>query len=375
MPHLYPFIVNDPGEGSQAKRRSQAVILDHLTPPLGRAGLHGALQRLEVLLDEYWEACQLGSERAGPLRQTLAKQLESMELPLGSAAELDSRLDAADGYLCELKEAQIRLGLHTFGTLPEPGRLAELLLCLARCPLAGQPGLTQALAQDLQLSFDPWGDEDSTPLGQADQQRLQGAFGGELPRMVGDGVALLEAQALTLVEQELAGVQQSQDQPSPSPGPRLQQALMHLRQALMPPLLACGRAEREAFLRGLEGERIAAGPSGAPTRGRPDLLEALDARGGVLGAMETMYQRSQIQEESLFYEERKHNGELPIIGVNTFLPESDEGMVQETKLIRSSEDEKQSQVDAVADVRIDVVGVLRPVSGPARIEHLVSVAA
>jgi methylmalonyl-CoA mutase len=77
-------------------------------------------------------------------------------------------------------------------------------------------------------------------------------------------------------------------------------------------------------------------------------FEALDARGGVLGAMETMYQRSQIQEESLFYEERKHNGELPIIGVNTFLPESDEGMVQETKLIRSSEDEKQSQVDAVA---------------------------
>ena len=248
------------------------MILDHLTPPLGRAGLHGALQRLEVLLDEYWEACQLGSERAGPLRQTLAEQLESMELPLGSAAELDSRLDAADGYLCELKEAQIRLGLHTFGTLPEPDRLAELLLCLARCPLAAQPGLTQALAQDLQLSFDPWGDEDSTPLGQPDQQRLQAAFGGELPRLVGDGVALLEAQALTLVEQELAGWQQSQAKASPLAGSRLQQALQHLRQALLPPLLACGRAEREAFLRGLEGERIAAGPSGAPTRGRPDLL-------------------------------------------------------------------------------------------------------
>ena len=275
LPHLYPFIVNDPGEGSQAKRRSQAVILDHLTPPLGRAGLHGALQRLEVLLDEYWEACQLGSERAGQLRQTLAQQLETMELPLGSAAELDSRLDAADGYLCELKEAQIRLGLHTFGTLPEPSRLAELLLCLARCPLAGQPGLTQVLAQALQLSFDPWGDEDATRLCQEDQQRLQAAFGGALPRLVGDGVALLEAQALALVEQELAGVSQcptQATQPSPDHEPGVQQALQHLRQTLMPPLLACGRAEREAFLRGLAGERIAAGPSGAPTRGRPDLL-------------------------------------------------------------------------------------------------------
>ncbi|HEY1097664.1 MAG TPA: methylmalonyl-CoA mutase family protein, partial [Myxococcota bacterium] len=79
-------------------------------------------------------------------------------------------------------------------------------------------------------------------------------------------------------------------------------------------------------------------------------FEALDARGGVLGAMETMYQRGAIQEESLYYEEKKHNGELPIIGVNTFLPDNAESMVKETALIRSSEDEKQSQVDAVAEL-------------------------
>ncbi|WP_094561214.1 cobaltochelatase subunit CobN [Synechococcus sp. 8F6] len=271
LPHLYPFIVNDPGEGSQAKRRSQAVILDHLTPPLGRAGLHGALQQLEVLLDEYWEASQLGSERAAPLRQTLVEQLETLQLPLGTAAELDARLDAADGYLCELKEAQIRLGLHTYGTLPEPQRLAELLLCLVRCPLANQPGLTQALAHDLQLRFDPWADADATALEPGDQRRLQAAFGGESPRLVGDGVALLERRALALVEQELR-----EDGPGPVEagelGPAVQQAVQHLRQAVLPRLLACGAAEREAFLRGLDGERIAAGPSGAPTRGRPDLL-------------------------------------------------------------------------------------------------------
>jgi len=79
-------------------------------------------------------------------------------------------------------------------------------------------------------------------------------------------------------------------------------------------------------------------------------FEALDARGGVLGAMETMYQRSQIQEESLYYEERKHSGELPIIGVNTFLPDNGDNMVQETALIRSTDDEKQIQIDAVADL-------------------------
>ena len=266
MPHLYPFIVNDPGEGSQAKRRSQAVILDHLTPPLGRAGLHGELQLLEVLLDEYWEATQLGSERAVPLRKQLAQRLESLQLPLGAGLELDGRLDAADGYLCELKEAQIRLGLHTYGTLPEQGKLAELLLCLARCPLAQQPGLTQALASDLQLGFDPWADGDDMPLDLADQQRLLTAFGGQTPRRVGDGTALLEARALALVQLELEGQRQA-------PGGAAEaKALQHLRQELLPRLLACAPAEREAFLRGLGGKRIAAGPSGAPTRGRPDLL-------------------------------------------------------------------------------------------------------
>jgi cobaltochelatase CobN len=171
MPHLYPFIVNDPGEGSQAKRRAQAVILDHLTPPLGRAGLYGGLQELEALLDEYWEATQLGGERAGRLRGLLAERLEGMELALGPEDGLEERLAAADGYLCELKEAQIRLGLHVYGCLPDQERLAELLLCLARAPQAGIPGLTQALAQDLGLDLDPWSDPEEQGLGPADAGR------------------------------------------------------------------------------------------------------------------------------------------------------------------------------------------------------------
>lgn len=80
-------------------------------------------------------------------------------------------------------------------------------------------------------------------------------------------------------------------------------------------------------------------------------FEALDARGGVLGAMETMYQRGKIQDESIHYEHQKHTGELPIVGVNTFLRDSDEGMVQEVELIRSGEDEKKAQVDQVAALK------------------------
>jgi cobaltochelatase CobN len=269
LPHLYPFIVNDPGEGSQAKRRSQAVILDHLTPPLGRAGLHGALQRLEGLLDEYWEASQLGGERCSALRAQLQLLLEELEIPLGKgSSDLDARLDAADGYLCELKEAQIRLGLHTFGTLPDAPALAELLLCLARPPQAGLPGLTQALAQDLQLDHDPWASAEESPLTAADQLRLQTAGASEARhwRHGGDATAWLETRALAFCTAVVAGEAQM------APGPISQRVLEHTEGVLWPRLQACAQAERQAFLTGISGGRIAAGPAGAPTRGRPDLL-------------------------------------------------------------------------------------------------------
>jgi methylmalonyl-CoA mutase len=77
-------------------------------------------------------------------------------------------------------------------------------------------------------------------------------------------------------------------------------------------------------------------------------FESISERGGVLGAMETMYQRGKIQEESLYYETRKHDGTLPLIGVNTFLgDEATRGEQAVTALIRSTEQEKQDQVQAV----------------------------
>jgi cobaltochelatase CobN len=281
LPHLYPFILNDPGEGAQAKRRSQAVILDHLTPPLGRAGLHGGLQELEALLDEYWEAVQVGSERTSVLRPQLASLLERLQLPLTATAELDERLDAADGYLCELKEAQIRLGLHIYGTLPKAEPLAELLLCLARSPQEGLPGLTQALARDLELLHDPWADPDDGRLDPCDRQRLQAAGAAEAARWRhgGDATAWLEEQALQLCRELLAGG------PAEPWGGTSRRMLGHVREVLLQRLRSCGAAEKQAFLAGLAGERIAAGPAGAPTRGRPDLLPtgrnfyAVDLRG------------------------------------------------------------------------------------------------
>ncbi|MCC6561716.1 MAG: methylmalonyl-CoA mutase, partial [Xanthomonadales bacterium] len=78
-------------------------------------------------------------------------------------------------------------------------------------------------------------------------------------------------------------------------------------------------------------------------------FEAISERGGVLGAMDTMYQRGKIQEESMYYEQKKHDGSLPLIGVNTYLPREHGGEVAtEIELIRSTEAEKQQQIDNVA---------------------------
>ena len=81
-------------------------------------------------------------------------------------------------------------------------------------------------------------------------------------------------------------------------------------------------------------------------------FEAISERGGVLGAMDTMYQRGKIQEESLYYEHKKHDGSLPLIGVNTFLPKEHAGEVATTiELIRSTETEKQQQISNVDTFR------------------------
>ena len=80
MPHFYPFIVNDPGEGAQAKRRSQAVILDHLTPPMTRAELYGPLQQLESLVDEYYEAQNLDPSRLKVIGSKIVALLQGENL-------------------------------------------------------------------------------------------------------------------------------------------------------------------------------------------------------------------------------------------------------------------------------------------------------
>ena len=164
VPHLYPFIVNDPGEGIQAKRRASAVIIDHLTPPMTRAELHDDLARLETLVDEYALAADLDPKRATVLAEDILSLARAQRLDADVNVTRDTptneALRALDAHLCDLKEMQIRDGLHVFGRVPADAQRNDLIVSIARLPRsdlkAQDASLHQALARDLGLgAFDP----------------------------------------------------------------------------------------------------------------------------------------------------------------------------------------------------------------------------
>ncbi len=122
LPHFYPFIVNDPGEGTQAKRRTGAVIIDHLTPPLTRAETYGPLKDLEALADEYYNAAGLDQRRLNDLKSRILDLCKDTGLDKDMGLDdqpNDDALVTIDTFLCELKEAQVRDGLHIFGHAPK----------------------------------------------------------------------------------------------------------------------------------------------------------------------------------------------------------------------------------------------------------------
>ncbi|MGO4167492.1 cobaltochelatase subunit CobN [Novosphingobium sp. YAF33] len=266
LPQLYPFIVNDPGEGTQAKRRISAVVIDHLTPPLTRAETYGPLKQLEALVDEYYLAAGMDPRRLDRLRRDILDLARShgLDRDAGASGDDDDALSAIDNYLCELKELQIRDGLHVFTRSPEGRLRRDLLVALARTPRgydhAGQASLLRAMAIDLALDFDPLDCRMGDRWDGARPKALA-AVSNEPWRTHGDTVERLELLAAELV-----------DTPSGNLGSETAAVLHAIQTDLAPRIDLCGPREAEALLAGLDGRFVLPGPSGAPTRGRPDVL-------------------------------------------------------------------------------------------------------
>ncbi|MEG4322984.1 MULTISPECIES: cobaltochelatase subunit CobN, partial [unclassified Microcoleus] len=293
LPNFYPFIVNDPGEGSQAKRRSQAVIIDHLTPPMTRAELYGPLQQLEALIDEYCEAQSLDPSRLPMIRDRIVAltNQENLDKDLGiqlNKSEFTEFITRTDGYLCELKESQIRDGLHIFGQCPQGRQLRDLIIAIARHPSTNRSGLTRSLAKDLGYDFDPL-------------------------TTAGDFTAELEEKAAELVDDLIKNIRVHPRSSAVKIGESTQQELDWISNYLLPSLLQTNQ-EITNLLRGLDGRHIPSGASGAPTRGRPDVLPtgrnfySVDIRAI---PTETAWRVGRVAAETLIERYTQENGEYP----------------------------------------------------------------
>ncbi|MDA8268985.1 MAG: cobaltochelatase subunit CobN [Actinomycetota bacterium] len=235
LPLVYPFVVNDPGEGTQAKRRAHAVIVDHLLPPMTRADTYDDLARLETLLDEHARVAALDPDKLAAIRAQVWDLLVEAEIhrDLGvadapSAEAFDELVLHVDGYLCELKDAQIRGGLHVLGRQPEGEAELDLVLAITR--------LAQGQVPSLRARLDP-------DAGRAEVDRVE----AENRR--------------TLAGLQAAGWQTASDDPT----------LRWVCDTLVPALHRTGD-ELGSVLRALSGRHVPAGPSGAPTRGMAHVL-------------------------------------------------------------------------------------------------------
>ena len=218
---IYPFIVNNPGEAASAKRRLGAVTIGHLTPPLRAAGLAGEAAEVERLIDEFAAADGLDRRRALALRRDILERAAACGLLAESGVAPDLPEDAAlarlDAYLCDVKDLQIRDGLHVFGQAPPAPRRAALLASLRHsCPGLAEDDLAArldasaaaeeaALLAALDGRFVPPGPAGAPTRGRADVLPTGRNLFSVDPRAVPtrSAVALAEAQAAELLRRHV----------------------------------------------------------------------------------------------------------------------------------------------------------------------------
>ena len=281
VPLFYPFIINNPGEGAQAKRRAHATIVDHMIPPMTTADSYGDIAKLEQLMDEHYQ-CQTLDPAKLPL-------LEGQIWDMVRQADLDRDLGVdelpkdfgefilhIDGYLCELKDAQIRDGLHTLGEVPPDDLMASLLSVLTRLDTGGIPSLRRSLAEAMGLDYSSILNEPALPAPDPVPARL--INGNETPiRTQGDLLERLEdlsRSAYSLLSESGFKSERVADTVEKLLGSNDAQTtavLTYVADTLHPALLKT-TDEIDNLLRGLNGQFVPAGPSGAPTRGMSNIL-------------------------------------------------------------------------------------------------------
>ncbi|WP_410571324.1 cobaltochelatase subunit CobN [Amycolatopsis sp. cmx-4-61] len=252
LPLIYPFLINDPGEGAQAKRRAHATIVDHLIPPMARAESYGDMARLEQLLDEHANIAAMDPAKLPAVRQQIWTLIQAAKLDhdLGIEqrphdAEFDDFLLHIDGWLCEVKDAQIRDGLHVLGAAPAGEARVNLVLAMLRASQmwGGKQGAVPGLRSALGLKEDaPMSEVDAVEKTARELVRTMEMRGWDPTAVASVAPDEGVARVLSFAAEEIV------------------------------PRLAGTSAELDSVLHALDGGYIPAGPSGSPLRGLINVL-------------------------------------------------------------------------------------------------------
>lgn len=254
LPLIYPFLVNDPGEGTQAKRRVHATLVDHLVPPMARADSYGDIARLEQLLDEHAQIAAMDPAKLPAIRAQIWTLIQAARLDHDLGLEdrpedegFDEFIMHLDGWLCEIKDAQIRDGLHVLGGAPAGADRVNLVLAILRARqiwggTASLPGLREALGLDESAATRVTADEAEERARALVQAMEDADWSPDAVAEVAAGHPRAVADILGFAAREVV------------------------------PRLAATTDEIDHTLHALDGGFVPAGPSGSPLRGLVNVL-------------------------------------------------------------------------------------------------------
>ncbi|HWR38741.1 MAG TPA: cobaltochelatase subunit CobN [Patescibacteria group bacterium] len=270
LPNIYPYLITVVGEGLQAKRRSAACVIGHLPPPMSHAGVYDQLADLEKLLDEYDHFKKNRLDNLETIRRLIVEKAAEADLEAApDGDEFDSYAQRLHGCINDLKNMQIRTGLHVLGEAPRGEEQIEYLLALTRMESAESPSLPVTVANICGYDYE------TLLAGTAMLAETEKHTSGVLLDEIREQCRQFAVWIIQSREAD-AGCREWPTwtwlmKADGSAKERLQVIADYGRSVLLPNLDKTSR-EMESILSALAGKFIEPGPAGAPTSGMPDIL-------------------------------------------------------------------------------------------------------
>ena len=267
IPNIYPYVIDDPGEGIQCKRRSEAVLIGHMCPTMARAGTYDELEAVDGPLQEVFKNTAAGAEqRSAMVSEVLeaarkAKLLKELGIPDDvSVEDFERELGRIHDYITDLKDAIIRDGLHVLGKAPEGDLLKESVYSLMRLRNGDVPSLRTSVAQAMGYDLESLIDD-----------RI-GTTDGELNSVVIDRI---DERTMELIDgMQAAGYDENAClgmAGSIGDTESMGKTISYICRSLVPNL-ARMTDEMDNMMHACDGGYVLPGPSGAPTRGNAHIL-------------------------------------------------------------------------------------------------------